>query len=315
MVGKRLLIHTLFLLAAPVVVAYYDFSVASAVALVLLILARRWAISVAGIIKPPKVPALELETISISHFAEKARWCMDRLGVPYVEKHSAGIFGVIFTGRSVPRLKMRTGLVRSEIGNSPEILRYLWGRYGSELGEQASFLEPTAERVEMERKIDRYGVNLQVWVYYHILDHRDVALRVWGQHSHLVPVWQRALLPVLFPVFRIFLRKAFGITEAHYEKVVQHIESLLADIEECLDDGRRSILGGNDTDYVDISFAAISSLWLQPENFAAGRAAEARIDAGIYPIKMGVDIERWRDRFPLAVALVQRLYREERLPG
>ncbi len=313
MVGLRKLIHTIFLVVLPIVVAYYGVSTAGAVALVVLALLWRWAVTLSGILFPAKVPALELETITISHFAEKVRWCMDRLGVEYTERSVAGIFGVIFTGRSVPQLKVRTGLVQSVIGNSPEILRYLWGRYGTELGEQALFLEPTEERVEMEKRIDRYGVNLQVWVYYHILDQRELALRLWGQHYPSVPTWQRLLLPLLFPVFRVFLRKVFRITDAHYKSAVDHIERLLADVEGRLDDGRRSILGGDDTDYVDISFASISALWLQPEEVAAGKASAARLDRDRYPIQMGVDVERWADQFPLTRAFIERLYKEERL--
>jgi len=68
----------------------------------------------------------------------------------------------------VPVLHFRTGVVRSSIGNSPEILRYLWGRYGAELGDKTAFLEPDSERLEFEKKIDRIGADLQVWVYFHI---------------------------------------------------------------------------------------------------------------------------------------------------
>lgn len=310
--STRRLAHAGFVLALPVIVAWYGVSVPGAIALVLLGLAWRWAVAVSGILRPPKVPDLELETISISHFAEKARWCMDRLGIDYREKATVGILGVLFTGRTVPRLWMKTGIVRSEIGNSPEILRYLWGRYGYELGEAAAFLEPTAERVAMEERIDRYGTWLQAWVYYHILDHREVALRAWGAHSRAAPAWQRALLPVLYPVLRLFLRRMFRLGDAQYARIVEKIETFLADIESRLDDGRRSILGGDDTDYVDIAFAAISSLWLQPANFARGSAGDARIERSMYPVRMGVDVERWGDRYPLTVALVERLYRDER---
>ena len=167
---RRKLIHTFFLLSLPVIVAWFGISVAGAIALVVLALAWRWMITLSLFVAPPKVPDLELETIAASHFAEKARWCMDRLGLDYREKQVSGILGVLFTGRTVPRLWMRTGIVRSEIGNSAEILRYLWGCYGVDAGETAGFLVPTRERVEMERRIDRYGAHLQVWVYYHILD-------------------------------------------------------------------------------------------------------------------------------------------------
>ena len=315
MAGKRLLVHSIFLITLPVIVAYYGVSTAGAIALVLLTLAWRWAISISGILFPAKAPELELETIRISHFVEKVRWSMDRLDVAYVERPVGGIFGVMFGGRSVPQLKIRTGLVRSVIGNSPEIMRYLWGRYGTELGDKAAFLEPTAERVEMEQRIDRYGAHLQVWVYYHILNDRTLALHAWGRNDSATPIWQRALLPALFPVFRAFIRKAFRISDEHYAKVVQRIETMLEDVEERLNDGRRSILGGDETDYVDISMASISALWLQPEQYAAGKANAVRIDRGQYPIQMSVDVERWIDQYPLTSAFIERLYKEERTSG
>jgi glutathione S-transferase len=312
---RRKLVHTLFLLVLPVIVAGYGISVAGAIALVLVALAWRWAITLSMLVAPPPIPDLELETMAASHFAEKARWCMDRLGLEYREKQSTGIIGVLFTGRTLPRLRMRTGVVRSEIGNSAEILRYLWGRYGKEAGDDADFLMPTAERVEMEQRIDRYGAHLQVWVYYHILDVPDLSMRAWGRYSPASPAWQRSLMPMLFPVYRLFLRRVFRISDAHYEKIVQRIDAFLADIEALLDDGRRTILGDDDTTYVDMAFAAISSLWMRPAGFAAGRADSVLIDPADFPEDMRADIERWRDRFPLAFALAERLYREERVSG
>jgi hypothetical protein len=173
----RGLLHSFALIAAPIIVAWNGLSSGSALGLVILLLLWRWGITLGLLMAPPKTPDLELETIMASHFAEKVRWCMDRLGLDYVEKHSGGIFGVLFRGRTVPQLTARTGIVCSVIGNSPEILRYLWGRYGYELGERSAFLEPTSERVELEGRIDRYGAHLQVWVCYHILDHRELTMR------------------------------------------------------------------------------------------------------------------------------------------
>lgn len=315
MISKWLLVHSLFLFALPVIVAYYGVTTAGAAGLVLLALFWRWAVTLFGVLFPVKVPDLQLDTLSISHFSEKVRWCMDRLGVDYHESPSAGVIGVMFTGRTVPRLRVRTGRVCSSLGNSAEILRYLWGRYACERGSQADFLEPFAERVELEKRIDRYGAHLQVWVYYHILDDRGLALHVWGRDDGAVPRWQRLLLPVLFPVTRVFLRKAFRISDDHYEKTVTQIEVLLEDIESRLTDGRRSILGSDAADYVDYSFAAMSALWLQPPEFAAGRARAVRIDRERYPAGMKSDVERWAERCPLAVSFVERLYREERASG
>ena len=114
---------------------------------------------------------------------------------------------------------------------------------------------------------------------------------------------------------RAFLTKAFRLNEAHYNNAVGHIESLLGEIESQLDDGRRSILGGEETDFVDITFAALSTVWIRPENFARGAAPRLLPEDASFPMQMAVDIERWSDAYPLAKAFIERLYREERMPG
>ena len=187
--ASRRLIHAAFLFVLPIIVAVFGLSTVAAILLVLLALLWRWALSVSALVVAQKGPDIILDTICLSHFAEKARWCLDRLGVDYVEQASAGVVGVVFTGRTVPRLRFRSGIAQSSIGNSPQILRYLWGAYGVALGERAAFLEPSAARLELEQRIDRYGVDLQVWVYYHILLDRDLSLRAWGADSPLVPWW------------------------------------------------------------------------------------------------------------------------------
>jgi glutathione S-transferase len=230
MTGRRLLLHGLILFLLPVIVAWWGLSVASAVALVLLALLWRWGISLSAIMAPARVPDLELETISVtisvSHFVEKVRWCLDRLGVDYTEKAAGGSLGAFFLGRTVPVLKFRSGAVRSAIGNSPEILRYLWGRYAAERPEQAAFLQPTAERIEFESRIDRCGTDLQVWVYFHLLDDRDLTLQAWGANSPAVPAWQRLALRLLYPLLRLLIRKAFRITPGRQAKAVAHLTPL-----------------------------------------------------------------------------------------
>ncbi len=315
MTERRRLVHAAFLLLLPIIVAWFGLSVTSAAALVLLALLWRWAIALSGIVMPERGPALVLDTISASHFAEKVRWCLDRLGVGYAEQQAGGILGVIFSGRTVPRLKLRTGIVRSTIGNSPEILRYLWGVYGASRGEAAAFLEPTPERLELEQRIDRYGVDLQVWLYYHLLAERELTLRAWGVDNPLVPWWHRLLLRPLYPLLAFFVRKSFAINDEHYSRAVHHIDELLEDIDLRLANGRRSILGGDAIDFVDISFAAVSGLWLQPDGYGGGRAEPCRIARNRVPAPMRADIERWIEDCPKATAFVARLYAEERFVG
>ena len=312
MIERRLLVHALVLVLAPIIVAVLGLSVPAAILLVLLLLFWRWMIVLSGLLLPARTPELVLATISASHFVEKVRWSMDRLGVDYVERPSAGALGAFFRGRTVPQLRMRTGGVQSSIGNSAEILRYLWGRYACEDPEAAAFLEPTRERVEFEARLDRYGVNLQVWVYYHLLDDRSLTLQVWGANNPATPYWQRPLLKLLFPLLRLLIRKSFRITDDNYARAVLRIEELLGEVDEKLADGRKSLLGGDGLNYTDIAFAAMSGLWLTPAGYGAGKADAVRIDPEMAPAGMLKDIEVWTSGYSRVTAFVQHLYAEER---
>lgn len=312
MTRKRRLIHSALLYLLPILVVWFGFGLIAAAITVLLMLLLRWAVALSGIVAPEKTPELELQTMSASHFVEKVRWCMDRLGVEYTERQSAATLGVFFTGRTVPQLRVRTGIVQSVIGNSPDILRYLWGRYAALRPHEAAFLEPTPERLEFEKRIDRYGRGLQVWVYYHVLDDREVTLQAWGVNSPFVPRWQQLAVRLLFPLLAVLIRKSFAISAAQYSKAVQNIEELLGEVDAKLADGRRSILGGSTINYTDIAFAAISGLWLQPGDYGGGKAEGTRIERDSMPPGMRADIERWIEKHRLSAGYIESLYAEER---
>jgi glutathione S-transferase len=307
---KRNTVFAVILFAAPVLVAWYGLSVAAAAGVVILLLLCRWLITLSGILSPERTPEFELASISASHFVEKVRWSLDRLGVDYEERPSGGTLGAYFRGRTVPQLKVRTGIVRTVIGNSPDILRYVYGRYLPERPESVAFLEPTAERVEFERRLDQYGVSLQIWVYYHLLHDRDLTLHAWGVNNPATPAWQRVALRVLFPFLAVMIRFSFKINDTSFAKSVARIEDLLADVNADLTDGRRSLLGGEEINYTDLEFAAFTGLWLMPEGYGGGKAEEVRIERDRAPAAMRADIERWIDAFPGAVSWVKTMYED-----
>lgn len=312
MIERRLFVHAVFLTLAPVVVAWFGLSVPGALLLVLLLLLWRWMIVLSGFALPEKTPELVLAAISASHFVEKVRWCMDRLGLDYVEQTSGGTLGAFFRGRTVPQLKMRTGSVQSSIGNSAEILRYLWGRYAVEDPDGARFLEPTRERIALEARLDRYGVNLQVWVYYHLLHDRELTLRAWGADNPATPAWQRHALKLLFPLLRFLIRKSFRITEASYQRAVLYIGELLAEMSGLLDDGRKSLLGEDALNYTDFAFAAMTGVWLMPSGYGGGKADAVRIERDRAPADMQRDIAAWLSAYPASASFVEQLYSKER---
>lgn len=314
MTDKRNLAFAIVVFLAPVAVAWFGLSVPAAVGVVVLLLLLRWLITLSGIIAPERTPKLELATISASHFVEKVRWSMDRLGVDYVEKTSGATLGAFYSGRSVPQLRVRTGIVRSIIGDSPDILRYLYGRYVHEDPERVAFLEPTAERVELERKLDAYARSLQVWIYCYLLTDRDLTLHAWGVNNPATPAWQRVALRVLFPVQAFLIRYSFKINETGYKRAVARIEETLTVAEEWLADGRESLLGGTDINYTDITFAAYTGLWLRPLAYGGGMADAVRFERDRMPDGMREEIEGWEKSFPRATAWVERLY-ESRPPA
>lgn len=310
MTDNRNFVFAVILFLAPVVVAWYGLSVAAAAGVVILLLLCRWLITLSGILAPEHAPDLVLATISASHFVEKVRWSLDRLGVDYEERCSAGTLGAFFRGRTVPQLKAKTGIVRSVIGNSSDILRYVYGRYLHEDPDRASFLEPTAARVEFERRLDAYGVSLQVWVYYHLLEDRDLTLHAWGANNPETPGWQRLALRALFPFLARMIRFSFKIDDTGFAKAVARIEDLLADIEANLADGRKSLLGGADTNYTDLAFAAFTGLWLMPEKYGGGKADAVRVEREAVPAAMRSDIDRWIADYPATASWVEDLYEQ-----
>lgn len=315
MIERRLFVHAIAVTIAPVIVAWFGLSLPAAILLVMLLLLWRWFVVLSGWARPEKTPELVLATISASHFVEKVRWSMDRLGLDYTEKASGGTLGAFFGGRTVPQLKIRTGAVQSSIGNSAEILRYLWGRYAVDDPEAAAFLEPTRERVDYESRLDGYGVSLQVWVYYHILNDRDVTLHAWGANSPVTPAWQRPALRLLFPLLRFLIRKSFRITEPNYQRATARIEEMLAEADGWLEDGRTSLLGGATLNYTDFAFAAMTGLLLMPPGYGGGKAEAVRLDREHVPEGMQQDIDGWEAAHKGAVDFVTRLYSEERQPS
>jgi glutathione S-transferase len=67
-----------------------------------------------------------LITIGVSHFCEKARWALQRAGVPYQEERHPPVFHVVLArglggGRSTPILITPTG----RLTDSTDILRFI----------------------------------------------------------------------------------------------------------------------------------------------------------------------------------------------
>src|SRR4051812_7052592 len=97
---------------------------------------------------------LRLITIPISHYCEKARWALDRSGIPYREDRHLQLFHYLpvwlaGAGRTVPVLVSGEG---SALSDSTGILRWLDERAPGSL-----YPESDPDRAEVVRLEDHFG--------------------------------------------------------------------------------------------------------------------------------------------------------------
>lgn len=311
---ERRTLHTLALYTLPVVVAGLGWGTGAALAATLLVALAGMAVRLADARRAPLAdgPALRLHTISFSHYSEKVRWCLDRLGVPYVETPDIGVLGVLVAGRTVPTLDVSPGGTR--ISDSPRILRYLWGEYAARLPRgRADFLAPTADRLELETYFDRrLGNDVRVWVYEMVFERRDLTLRAWGIEDTRIPGWQRRLLPFVAPLLAFAVRRMLGVSPARAVRALERTRESFDRVDALLSDGRR-FLAGDTLSYADITFASLAALAVLPPEYPGPALPGRCLSIDELDARWRAEIEALRAR--PAGQFVLRLYREERSPA
>jgi glutathione S-transferase len=305
-------IHTLALYLLPVLVAAAHWGPRAALLAALVAGFVGMAVRLAAMRRAAAAPdpRLRLHTITFSHYSEKVRWCLDRLGVPYDEVPNVGILGVLLTGRTVPWLDVPPGL--THVGDSPRILRYLWGEYAGRLpSQQTWFLEPSAATLELEGRFDRrLGNDVRVWVYGNVLKRRDLTLRSWGLEEPAIPAWQRGILTVAMPVLRFAVRRMLGVTPQRTERALEKTRAAFDEVDRMLADGRRYLVCDALT-FADITFASLGALAVLPPEYPGGRTGRGLDLADLDP-EWRAEVERFRQR--PAGQFILRLYQEERAP-
>ncbi len=118
-------LHACALYALPVVVAWFGWGAGAALLASLVMALAGMALRLKAMRAAAAAPVgvLRLHTISYSHYTEKVRWCMDRLGVEYDEVPNIGILGVLLMGRTVPALELEQRFDR-RIGNDVRVWAY-----------------------------------------------------------------------------------------------------------------------------------------------------------------------------------------------
>jgi glutathione S-transferase len=208
---------------------------------------------------------LRLITIPISHYCEKARWALERAGMPYrEERHVQGVHRLAARraggGITVPVLVTPDRV----LGESGAILAWIDGRTPPE--RRLHPAEPGSRR-EVERLCRRFDAELgprgRRLMYVHMLAHRGLMLRFNNQG---VPAWEDRAIRWGWPLAVGFVRRALGVRpgiEAEDEAAVWGELDFVAGL---LADGRPHLCGGR-FGAADLTFAALSAAVVVPPGY------------------------------------------------
>jgi glutathione S-transferase len=242
-----------------------------------------------------------LITMPHSHFAEKARWALDRLALPYREQPHIPLLHRLPTtrygGRGVPLL-LHAGRC---LTNSTDILVHVDAHAGGHRlypGDPA--LRSAVDTLE-ERFDSVLGPHARRWAYHEMLPDRRRLRRMMARG---VPRFEALLLPAIMPIVVPLIRKAFRIAPDSARRSLQQVREVFVEVDALLSDGRRFLVGDRFS-AADLTFAALASPVLLPPGCGASYPALDEV-----PAAMREQSLRLRDSAAGRFAL--RLYAEER---
>lgn len=205
---------------------------------------------------------LRLITIPISHYCEKARWALERAGIPYrEERHVQAVHR--FASRRAGGVGTVPVLVTPEgaLGESEEILTWVDERLPPE---RRLFPAEGPERVEVERLCRRFDEELgptgRRLIYVHMLAQPDLMLRF---NNEGVPAWEDRALRLGWPLALRWARRELAITpgiEVEDEAAVWREFDYAAEL---LADGREHLCGELFS-AADLTFAALAASVIVP---------------------------------------------------
>jgi glutathione S-transferase len=240
----------------------------------------------------------KLITIPFSHYCEKARWALDRVGIPYEERGHLPLFHYVAT---YPRARQRTVPIlidgKTVVRDSTDIVAWADAKQPGSLIPVAAAREVLAIEDDLDTHL---GPATRRWGYHQLLPNRAADRHITAG----VPGWERALLKVTRPFAVGMLRRGLNINEEAVERSRQKIDDAFAQVEQIIGDGRRYFAGDRFT-VADLTFASLAAPVLLPPNHPI-----QTFDLDLFGEAARDQIKRWRDRPAGQFGL--RLYADER---
>jgi glutathione S-transferase len=244
-----------------------------------------------------------LVTIPISHFCEKARWALERSGIPYTERAHLQVFHRFAVrrtggGTTAPVL-VCDGRV---LADSADILEAASTEAPPELRLYPENPQAAAETRALQRDFDeRLGPESRRWMYYELRDRSDIA-RDYGCTG--IPAWQRRSLPLFYPVATRIINRVLEVTPETAERAEGVVRATFDEVAERLADGR-PFLCGESFGAADLTFAALAAAVLMPPEYGVPLPQPE-----VLPTQMAAKVNDLRSHPAGAHAL--RMFREER---
>ena len=242
-----------------------------------------------------------LITIPLSHYCEKARWALDRVGVPYQEEPHAPLFHRLATtgtaGGTVPVMADASG----RYVDSTEILVHADAlSRGGRLYPSDAALRREVDALE-EQFDNELGPHTRRWAYFHLLPQRELLRSLWARN---VPWLEARLLPVITPLAIRLVSAGYKISAESAQRSLGHVQSVFRQVDQQLSDGRQ-FLTGKRFSAADLTFAALAAPVLLPVECCAVQPTLETV-----PAAMREEILRFRNSNAGQFAL--RMFSEER---
>lgn len=249
---------------------------------------------------------LRLITIPMSHYCEKARWALDRLGLTYrEERHIQGLHYPrtwwVSRNPAVPVL-VDGGRV---IVDSTNILKHLdsYAAPGSRLypGDTVECREVEA----LEEWFDEVlGVESRRWIYFHYLPHGRAFRRLAAQGA---PWLECVAAAVAYPAMSRFATRLLQAYPKAVEAGLAQSREIVREVDAMLADGRAYLVGGRFT-AADLTLACMLAPFVAPPEYGIRVPAVHELPAAMQPCVR-------QFRATATGSFVLRLFREQRHRG